>query len=299
MISRMAARANRVVLRHWPRALGRQRIAGVLHRHAIADATTIEGRAAWGGRFRCDLRDFVQYHIYYFSLWEPNLTALLSQRLKPGDVFVDVGANVGYFSLLAAKLVGERGAVVAVDASPTIFSRLRESLQLNAANNVRPVNAAVSDREGVLSVYAGPPSNTGMTSTVAGRGGEYEADVRAAPLLALLTPDEAARTRLIKIDVEGAELPILLDILANVHRLPDTVEIVAEVSPSVLEEAGMPLQELLDRFAERGFHWYLLENDYSLEAYFDARARPAVRGTALPTEQSDIVLSRHDGPTLW
>jgi FkbM family methyltransferase len=287
------------VLRHWPRRLGRERIAGVLHRQAIAEPTVLEGRATWGGRFACDLRDFVQYHIYYFSLWEPNLTALLTNRLRPGDVFVDVGANVGYFSLLASRLVRESGAVVAVDASPTIFGRLRETLRLNRANNVRAVNAAVSDREGVLSVYAGPPSNTGMTSTLAGRGGEYEADVRAAPLLALLTPEEAARTRLIKIDVEGAELPILLDILSNVDSFPDALEIVAEVSPSALSEAGTTLAELLDRFAERGFNWYLLDNDYGLGAYFDPQPRAAIRGRTVPTEQVDIVLSRHSGDKLW
>lgn len=74
----------------------------------------------------------------------------MAERLKPGDVFVDVGANIGYFSLLASKLVGPGGRVVAIEASPEVFDLLRRNLELNKAHNVRAVNVAISDREGSL-----------------------------------------------------------------------------------------------------------------------------------------------------
>lgn len=297
-LASLAARANRVVLRHWPRRFGRQRAGLLLHRLAERGGSRMSARASWGSRFNCDLRDLVQSRIYYFAVWEPNLTALLSHRLGPGDVFVDVGANIGYFSLLAARLVGPQGGVVAIDASPRIFALLDEHVRANGATNVRTVNAAVSDKEGTLSVYAGPANNSGMTSTVADRGGSFEAEVRAAPLHALLREDELRRVRFVKIDVEGAELPILLDILAHLHLYRRDVEIAVELSPESLVSAGIPAHELLARFEAQGFNWYVLDNDYSLPSYFDSRPRPALRGRSVPTEQVDIVLSRFDGETL-
>ncbi|HET7457767.1 MAG TPA: FkbM family methyltransferase [Gemmatimonadaceae bacterium] len=295
------APVTRWVMRHWPRrlpGLGRYRLAAALHRRVAPSAPRVDARTSWGARMRCDLRDLVQSRIYYFGVWEPNLTRLLRRRLRPGDVFVDVGANVGYFSLLASRLVGPNGSVVAIDASPAMYGLLRENVARNDLTNVRTVNAAVSDREGVLAVYAGPPDNRGSTSTRADRGGSFEAEVRAAPLLSLLTPEERARVRLLKIDVEGAELPLLRDLLANLDSFPPAMEFVVELSPAALEEGGMPVGELLRRFAERGYHWYTLENDYDVHQYFDGGARPAERGRTDPTAQVDVVFSREDAAVL-
>jgi hypothetical protein len=78
---------------------------------------------AFGRQIAGDTRDIVQQHIYYFGVWEPNLTRWIVRRLAPGDVFIDVGANVGYYSLqrcsanllLASKLVGQSCSVVAIE----------------------------------------------------------------------------------------------------------------------------------------------------------------------------------------
>jgi len=59
-----------------------------------------------GFKIYCDLQDIIQEKIVYFDEWEPNLTAFLNRRLKSGDVFIDIGANIGYYSLLAERLVG-------------------------------------------------------------------------------------------------------------------------------------------------------------------------------------------------
>ena len=93
---------------------------------------------------------------FVFGIWEPNLTNFVQQRLRVGDTFVDVGANLGYYSLLASKLVGALGHVVAIEASPAIAAHLTKNLHLNNATNVRVVNAAAADRAGTLALYRGP-----------------------------------------------------------------------------------------------------------------------------------------------
>ena len=295
---RPAARLTPRGGRHGPRARGGTRVHRALHKFAARPGVRLDGRAAWGGRFRCDLHDVIASRIYYFGVWEPNLTALVSRRLAPGDVFVDVGANMGYFTLLGSRLVGPAGRVVAFEASPATYAVLRDDLTLNGAGNVRAVNVAVSDRPGTLALYAGPADNRGATSLHAERGGRYEAHVRAAPLLDLLEPDEGAGVRLVKIDVEGAELPILLDLLDHLAEYPERMEIVVEVAPDEMRAAGVPVDVLVARFAEHGFHWYVLENHHDPRAYFRRDPRPPVRGTTLPTARTDVVFSREDAAAL-
>ncbi|GJG89033.1 hypothetical protein tb265_42140 [Gemmatimonadetes bacterium T265] len=293
-----AARLNRQVVRHWPVALGGALAHRALHKFSARPGVRLDGTATWGGRFRCDLHDFIASRIYYFGVWEPNLTSLLMRRLAPGDVFVDVGANMGYFSLLASRLVGDAGGVVAFEASPATYAVLAEDVAMNRATNVRAVNVAVSDRPGTLALYSGPSDNRGATSLHAERGGRFEANVRAAPLLDLLEPEERARVRLMKIDVEGAELPILLDVLEHLGDYSPRMEVVVEVAPDEMRAAGVPVEALLARFAAHGFHWYELENHHDPRAYFDARPQAAVRGTTVPTRRTDVVFSREDAPAL-
>ncbi|NQW50844.1 MAG: FkbM family methyltransferase [Rhodospirillales bacterium] len=129
--------------------------------------------------------------ILHFGVWEPDVSRAIEQNLAPGDVFVDIGANIGYDTLLA---------------SPRTFALLQRNLEANASSSsVRPANAAVSDRPGTLDLYEVNPGNIGAATTLASRGGTLMASVEALPLEQILTPDELSRLRLIKMDVEGAD----------------------------------------------------------------------------------------------
>jgi len=78
-----------------------------------------------------DKVDVVNLFLYYFGGWEPAITQVVRQALKPGDVFLDVGANVGYYTLLASRLVGDTGRVIAVDASPSVYEILSRNVSRN------------------------------------------------------------------------------------------------------------------------------------------------------------------------
>lgn len=256
-------------------------------------------RTSFGGRFRCSLRDTIQQKLLYFGVWEPNLTNFVKLRLKPGDCFIDVGANIGYFSILASKLVGSSGKVVAFEASPRIFDVLTEHIRVNDSKNVRAVNMAVGGAKGTLRLFAGPDGNGGATSTLACRGEEFECEIATDRLEELLESDEMRRARLIKIDIEGAEAPVLNSIIDKIDAYGSECEIVAEISPSEFEYYGDTAAKVIQRFKTLGFHSYCLHNDYAPSAYFNPGTplRPT-RIHDVPETQTDIVFSRIDADTL-
>src|SRR2546426_9903533 len=200
--------------------------------------------------------DIIQQYIYYFGLWEPPLTYWIRERLAPGDTFIDVGANIGYFSLLASRLVGESGSVVAIEASPKTFHALKDNLERNTARNVRAVNVAVSHSREVVALFRGPDSNVGETTLLEDLGLEFECEVEAAPLSAILQPVESERARLIKIDVEGAEWCVAEGIGPILSSGRADLEIVVEVHPELLVRQEKRPEDILRVFREAGFYAY-------------------------------------------
>jgi hypothetical protein len=137
------------------------------------------GKTYFGALMRCNLSDLIQSYVFHFGVWEPEISHLVGQILKPGDVFVDIGANVGYDSLLGSSLVGPLGRVIAIEASPTTFAELKKNIALNKSTNIRAVNVAVSDREGTLDLFDVSARNCGAATTLVERGGKLIASVDA------------------------------------------------------------------------------------------------------------------------
>lgn len=257
----------------------------------------VVARTRGGARILCRSTDLIQRYILYYGVWEPNLTAFIRKALKPGDGFIDVGANIGYFSLWASSLVGPNGNVVAIEASPAIFSLLNENLALNASENVRPVNLAASNESGKVTVYSAPDSNIGRTTLLASMGFARECEIRMAPLVDILTPDEISNARLIKIDVEGAELPVLENILENIGAFHDDIIIVVEMTPPASGEAnhGTQANTMVQRFLALGFKAWVLENDYSRGSYLENGPPLAPRRLdGIIVAQSDIIFARQE-----
>ena len=186
-----------------------------------------------GARLEVDASDIVGSYIAYFGVWEPNLTSWLEGRLRPGDVFVDVGANVGYFTVLASRLVGESGRVVAVEPSPLANSVLRRNVSDNGGENVRVENVAVWDSSGEVVVFGASHRIVGGTTLDPAWAARWSLDTQVAvpaePLSKLLSDDEVARAAVLKVDVEGSELQVLEGMEPLLPRLRDDVAIVLEL----------------------------------------------------------------------
>ncbi|MFI0978354.1 FkbM family methyltransferase [Streptomyces sp. NPDC021093] len=254
-------------------------------------------------RFAVDTRDLIQRFLHLFGVWEPHMTRWLQGRLKPGDVLVDVGANVGYFAVLGSRLVGSSGRVVAIEASPAFHRRVLQHIELNGCENVRAVNSAVADSRRTLTFVLASSHNMGANSIVPYDGpAESSFDMEAHPLPELLEPDELSRARVIKIDVEGAEGGVVRGLAPALAlgRLRQDVEIAVEVTPERMAKVGDSVEELLETMREHGFHTYRLPSDYKPESYPLALRHPVapVRWRGPIVGECELVFSRIDAEEL-
>lgn len=255
-----------------------------------------------GARFAVDTQDLIQRYLYLFGVWEPHMTSWLQRRLKPGDGFVDVGANVGVFSVLASRLVGDTGRVVAIEASPVFHRVLTRQSRLNGCHNIRAVNAAVSDGHKTLTFVLASSANMGANSIVPYDGpAESTFEIDARPLPELLEPAEIENARVIKIDVEGAEGGVVRGLAPLLDRLRDDAEITVEVTPDRMAQLGDSADELLRTMTGAGFHVYRLANDYAPGSYplaLGGTPGVAARLRGPVTAESDLIFSRVDAETL-
>lgn len=134
--------------------------------------------------------------------YEREQTRLFREHLRPGDTVLDVGAHVGYYTLLSSVLVGERGAVWAFEPNPRNAAFLRRHVELNRRGNVQVEQAAVSSAEGTARFDFGTGSGTGH---LAEQGALEVRTVR----LDDFCRKHALRPSAVKIDVEGAEMEVL------------------------------------------------------------------------------------------
>ncbi len=179
--------------------------------------------------------------------------------LHPGCTFVDVGANVGYFTLLAATL-GAR--VVAYEPTPSVFARLKENVALNGFQ-ADLVNAAVMDKPGTLSLHLS--GDDPEANSVFGNDGQC-VRVPAISLDEDLPAHGIEHVDLLKIDAEGAE-PFVLDGATRLLSSPNPPAILVEVNAFTLNCAGLQPSDILSRLESHGYHHTEIESGTYKESY--------------------------------
>jgi FkbM family methyltransferase len=180
--------------------------------------------------------------------WEESTAALLRRLLRPGARFLDVGANVGYFSLFVHRLALNI-QIDAVEPHPVIHNLLQANLWANGVP-AQIHNTALGDTRCLLPM-ASPPMNPGDS-----RVGTHVPDNRYDLVVPVMTADElfAGRTfDVAKIDVQGFEPEVVLGMQRIVRQSPAIV-LVVEFFPTALRERGLEPSEVLDRYRQLGFH---------------------------------------------
>jgi FkbM family methyltransferase len=189
-----------------------QRVAFALRALGVS---MLKGRPAdverMGARFRlypgrnvCEKR--ILFTPDYFDAAE---RAFLASRIVPGFVFLDVGANVGGYSMAMAALAGSGAHILAVEPQPKIFERLAFNIRQNPFGTVKALDCAVADRNGEVTLFI-DPSNQGESSVkLVGSTDQAQLKVPARTLLDLVTQENFDHVDALKIDVEGAEDLIL------------------------------------------------------------------------------------------
>ncbi len=258
----------------------------------------VEVDDVYGYKFACNLPDLVQRYIYLFGIWEPNITDFVSRRLSLGDTFIDVGAHAGYYTMMASRLVGESGRVLAIEASPRIYSMLRNNLEINEKpKNVCVLNVAVADAAKEVRLYSGPESNLGMTSIYRRNGFRLEGAVQGVSLNDILESERITDARLVKIDIEGSEKAALNDIKGLLVACRSDAEFIVEISPDCWAHREKDLAQIVATFDRAGYHPYLVKNNYCAWQYLWPSKRYKPRRTGLDQllqmneRQIDLVFS--------
>jgi FkbM family methyltransferase len=207
-----------------------------------------------------DERDrYLSRRIREEGIWEPFETSIVLASLAPGAVFVDVGANIGYFSVLAADRVGDSGRVFAFEPDPDNFSLLQSNLALNGVTRrVSPVCAALSDGDGEGRLY--------LSEDNLGDHQIYPTDDdRASVRTTLIDGSRYLGTRLdrldlLKVDTQGSEFRVMTGLLPLLTRLSSPPRLLIELTPLSLRQAGSSGRELIRLLATLELPFWIVDH---------------------------------------
>ncbi len=180
-----------------------------------------------------------------YGVWEPAETRFLLSTLRPGDTFVEVGAHVGYFSVLAAKRVGANGAVIAIEPETRNLALLRSNLARNGCTNAHVVPFAAYSTSGWMSLALDEENRGGHRLVPLG---QTPTRIRCAPLDDLVP----ARVDVVKIDTQGYDHEVVEGMEHTLTTNPRVI-VLAELSLSELGRRGIEPDVAVDRYRELGF----------------------------------------------
>jgi FkbM family methyltransferase len=222
---------------------------------------------AQGLQWQLDSRDeVVTRTLITYGAWEPEESALILAQVRPGAVVVDIGANFGYHTLLAARAVGPSGHVFAFEPSPRNFTLLSTHLRLNAIGNVTAEPLAVADRPGTMTLFLSE-GNFGAHSLAAGNvlsGEAGSTDIAVTTLDAYFASRPGVTIDLIKMDAQGAEGLIIAGARQTLLGSPRLV-VIFEFWPLGLEALGTPPASLLTDLGALGFRLQYLDGAQVLD----------------------------------
>jgi len=196
-------------------------------------------------------------------IYDPHVTAAFRRLVKPGMVVVDVGANIGYFSLLCARLTGEQGRVVAVEPGPQKCALLHYSAQANGFENLEVHQQAVAEKPGFY-IYHGGRSRLTVTEVFGPESlTRSRLPVRSTTLDKLLESEK--QVDLLRMDIEGAEYRALLGAVQTVRKHRPVLLI--EFAPSELRTvSGIAGPDFLEHVIRLGYELTVLDyNGYKVE----------------------------------
>jgi FkbM family methyltransferase len=251
------------------------RIAAWSPRPFIARAATPAGDF----RFWCDLADEIARDACLLGAYEPQVTRVVEALVTPGATVVDVGANWGYFALLAARLAGPDGRVIALEPDPRPFALLERNRALNAFEGLLPLPlAAGAGRETVaLDGYADGATNRGVSRTrrvAPDERADLHPRVASVALDALLDEHGIGAVDLVKIDVEGAEDGVLAGMMAGL-RTRRYRRVLIELHPSLLAERGVTADACCEPLRAAGYRgWAFDHTPGAVRRATYARAQP-------------------------
>lgn len=203
---------------------------------------------------------FISREIAKTGEWEAFETELVHRFLRPGDVFVDIGANIGWYSIVAASVVGAAGRVYAFEPEKGNFEVAKHNIALNNLTNITLEQLGVSESPGFVPVYLSS-DNQGDHRLYGWEGAKVSDGVEVVTLAGYFAglPD---RIRLVKSDAQGSEGKIFTGIPDSFARDRDIAGFIVEYWPAGLLAAGSTPDTLLARFAALDLECFVIQEPF-------------------------------------
>lgn len=199
-------------------------------------------------------------------MYEPETVSLFARFLRPGDRMIDVGAHIGYYSLIAALLVGEQGKVLACELEFSNYQRILYNIAINGFTQLQAVNLAIGSAEKEVQFFFNQDNDGGHALWDVGAHpfnvkSQQHPMMRTVPMQTLdhlVEQYQLDHLRLIKIDTEGAEHQILQGCQKTLQRLQPPF-VIAEVNEFGLRKMGSTQMQLRSLMQSYGYTGYLLD----------------------------------------
>ena len=210
-----------------------------------------------GSKMYVDSRDIgVTPFLLEWGFYEKYETELFKRLVKKGMVVVDIGANVGYYTLLVAHLVGDEGKVFAFEPDPNNYSLLCKNIEVNGYRNVIPVRKAVFNKSGKTSLFLDKNNLGGHSLSEANVHKSASITVEVTSLDDYFKNTDC-KIDVIKMDVQGSEMGVLEGMTNTINR-NDNLKIITEFWPMGLRNSGSSPIDFLNKLVEYGFALYCI-----------------------------------------
>lgn len=259
----------------------KKQIFELAFRQILYRGLSVVGHDRVGNSIACDTSEFMQCHIAVFGIWEPQITHYLLSKECTQGIFIDVGANIGYYSLLASRIFNR---VIAFEPAPKTFAALCDNVKLNKIDNISSLNVAVSKRREERPFYQLQGFSPGQGSLLLRKQSIFDSIVQCAPINEFVTAEDWANVRVIKIDVEGTEPDVVAAILDCRRYFRKPLDIIIE--NDVIGEKHV---EMFRSLLEAGFIAFDLHSAYRLDDFLSFTPARATRTFELPTHTTDCL----------
>jgi FkbM family methyltransferase len=205
--------------------------------------------------FHCDTQSFLEWYIFFYGAFRPEVSRLINRMLRPGQVAIDIGANVGMHSVIMANRVGPTGHVVVFEPDPHPMGRLRRNMALNGIDWVTTVEAAVSARSETRTFYLHDDTigNFANASLVAANVGKQTASVemQVVSIDEWMRDNPLPRVDVVKLLAQGEEYNALQGMRGLIER--DRPKIFFLYEPSYWHRQDLELMDAVKFFAGHGY----------------------------------------------
>jgi len=196
--------------------------------------------------------DLIQNQLFFQGYFEHKETRILGRLLKPGMTVLDVGANIGWHSLIAASKVGSSGRVISFEPVSATYGHLIENLRINNCGNVEAHEIGLSNDSRNIDIYSVEKNNDGSNSIFPSASSQLLQKIAVREGAALLRASGVLRVDFCKIDVEGAEIEVL-DGLDEYLSNGLIKIIMIELNERALRNAGRSGRELVEKLLNLGY----------------------------------------------